>query len=191
MQSNISYKSKPTLNKNKIIIIKNSQNLLEVLERFINIDSQYKKMLNDIEYKIKRKEVDHIDMVINMPPIGNTITKIFVVNDNATEDDLRSIGFKIHNYTISNGIHDFDMITKLNGEELYHIIEGILILNYKFTEYVKNNGGSPYVKYNIVLLGRSQKDQILMKKHINILENIINSVGKRLEKETKTNRHYC
>ena len=189
MQSNISYKSKPTLNKNKIIIIKNSQNLLEVLERFINIDSQYKKMLNDIEYKIKRKEVDHIDMVINMPPIGNTITKIFVVNDNATEDDVRSIGFKIHNYTISNGIHDFDMITKLNGEELYHIIEGILILNYKFTEYVKNNGGSPYVKYNIDLLGRSQKDQILMKKHINILENIINSVGKRLEKETKTNKN--
>lgn len=183
MQSNISYNARPTLNKNKIFIMKDNQNLKEVLSKFIKIDKKYNKLLKEIGKNINNKKVEHIDIMINLPPTGTIVVKVFVVVDGIGANDYRELGIKIHNYTVANGINDFDIASETNGESLFNILEGLLIMNYKFSQHMKRTSKDSHINYNISLLGRDVKEQLLMKKHLNILENMINSVSDRIKRE--------
>lgn len=190
MQNNISYNSRVTLNKNKIFIMKDNQNLQEIISKFIKIDEKYDKILKEIGKNINKKKVEHIDIMINLPAIGNCMIKVFVVNNLSSPDDLRELGINIHNYTIANGISDFDLIAELNGEGLFNVLEGIFIMNYKYTHHIIETGGNIHVNYNISLLGRSMKEKSLMQMHLKILEDMINKVGNKMKNMPKTSIKY-
>lgn len=178
MQSNISYNARVTLNKNKIIIMKNNQNLLEIIGKFINIDKQYNKVLREIGKNINKKKVEHMDIMFNMPPIGNVMIKIFVIDPDMNPNDLRELGTQLHSYTVANGITDYDLISETSGKNLFNVLEGILIMNYRYTVFAKEKGSEPFINYHISLIGRELREHGLMNKHLGILEQMMFKVGK-------------
>lgn len=188
MQNNISYNARITLNKNKIVIMKNNQNLREVLSKFIKIDNKYDKILREIGKNINKKKVEHIDIMLNMPVFGAIMIKIFVIGNDLVATDYRELGMQIHNYTIANGITEFDLISETDGERLFNTLEGILIMNYKFTEFAKEKGSEPFINYKISLIGRGLKERELMNKHLKILEQMMYSVGNQIKNMPKSSQ---
>ena len=181
MENKIVFSGKITNNKNKILVIKNDSKLKPFINKFINLDNKYNKLLKEIETRIKNKTSKQIDLTILDNKNQGINIKIFVLFNEKNEsenkyDKYRNIGLDIHKYSIINGISNFDLVNTLDTMENYCLLDGILMSNYNFskykTKYSLDTEDKKILKYEIVLVNNEKLD----KKKIGNLTQIINSV---------------